>query len=138
MNYPTKKQILAARVEYLSEEIEYFESWKNTYWRRARKHKKIEARIYALAWLINIMASFHQQKIEVSYRPDLGSACYDKSKNTVLLINDSIISALHELAHAIYGTSELMACAWSVQLFRKIFPEAYKKLKWHGHQLKVD
>ncbi len=137
MKYPNQKEILTARVEYLPEELEYFESWKNTYWRRARKHKKIEARIYALAWLIKIMASFHKQKIEVSYRPDLGSACYDKSENTIHLINDSIISALHELAHAIFGSNELTACSWSIQLFRKIFPEAYKRLIWQGHMLKV-
>lgn len=136
--YPTKEEILQAKIEYSPEELEYTETWKNTYWRKARKHKKIEVRIYALAWLIQILASFHQQKIEVSYRPDLGSACYDRAENTIHLINDSIISALHELAHVLYGSSELMACAWSVQLFRKIFPKAYKKLKWHGHQLKAD
>lgn len=139
MKYPTKEEILAARVKYSSEELEYLESWKNTYWRRARKHKKTEARIYALAWLLQVMASFRKQNIEVSYRPDLPSACYDQTDRTIHLNNGSIISALHELAHAFYGPSELMACAWSVQLFRKFFPKAYTRhLKWRGHMLVSD
>jgi len=50
--------------------------------------------------------------------------------------NPSIISALHEFGHYLYGKSELKACRFSVHLFKEIFPIAYKKLKWEGHMLK--
>lgn len=133
--YPTKEQILQTPVEYSPEELEYMANWKKIYWKKARKHKKIEVRIYALAWLIQILASFRKQKIEVSYQPDLPSACYDPNEKTIHLTDDSIISALHELAHAFYGSSELMACAYSVHLFKKYFPMSFERLRWKGHLL---
>lgn len=133
--YPTRKKILSAKIEYSSEELEYMANWRKTYWRQARRHKKIEVRIYALAWLLQVMASFRKQNIEVSYRPDLTSAYYDPNENTIHLTGDSIISALHELAHAFYGPSELMACAWSIQLFKRFFRKSFKRLRWKGHLL---
>ena len=62
---------------------------------------------------------------------------YD-SKNKTIHIDIhkiSIISGLHELAHHLYGKSELKACRWSVWLFKICFPQQYKKLKWSNHLL---
>lgn len=47
----------------------------------------------------------------------------------------SIISALHEFAHHLYGRSELTACRWSVWLFKETFPKAFQTLHWKGHLL---
>lgn len=50
--------------------------------------------------------------------------------------NYSIISSLHELGHALLGTSEHQACGYSVGLFMACFPKEYAKLRWEGHMLK--
>lgn len=47
----------------------------------------------------------------------------------------SIISTLHEVAHAHLGASELDVCALSVLLFKTVYPRAYRKLVWQGHML---
>jgi hypothetical protein len=49
----------------------------------------------------------------------------------------SIVSTLHEFGHHLYGTSELKACSFSVNLFSKCFPSVYDKLVWEGHMLKT-
>lgn len=50
--------------------------------------------------------------------------------------NPSIISTLHETAHALYGSSELQACQFSIRLFKAVYPKAFAKLVWEGHMLK--
>ena len=47
----------------------------------------------------------------------------------------SIITLLHEFAHAAFGHSEHTAVEWSVNLFRKVYPEQFKKLEAKGHTL---
>lgn len=49
--------------------------------------------------------------------------------------NPSILSLLHELGHERFGESELMACVFSVGVFREVFPLFYAKLTWVGHML---
>ena len=49
----------------------------------------------------------------------------------------SILSTLHEIAHAICGESELKACAYSIKLFAQVFPNEYARLEWHGHMLRL-
>ncbi len=136
--YPTKEEILATPVEYSSQDLEWIKDWKYNHWRKVRNHEDIRARIYALDILVQTLARFRNMKITVHYKPELPTACFVPAENAIYLVNSSIISALHECAHSLYGDSELKACAFSVQLFIRFFPKAYAKLKWHGHQLKVD
>lgn len=134
--YPTKEKILSKSVIFLEDEVEYIKTWKRTNWRTARRSADIRAKIYHISLLIQNIASLHDKKINVEYEPQRQTACYRPGNKTVYLINDSIISALHELAHAIYGRNELTACAWSVHLFKNIFPRAYAKLIWDRHTLR--
>ena len=128
MTYPTKEEILATPVEYSSQDIEWVKNWKVDHWRKARKLEDIRARIYALSILIQELAKFRNMKITVFYKPELKTACFVPKENAIYLTNSSIISALHECAHALFGDSELTACAWSVNLFIRFFPKAYAKL----------
>lgn len=41
----------------------------------------------------------------------------------------SIITFLHECAHAIYGHDEHMARVWSIKLFKKVYPKAFRNLR---------
>jgi len=45
----------------------------------------------------------------------------------------SLVSYLHEFAHAIFGPCERKACTWSLNLFRRIFPNSFGRLEHCGH-----
>lgn len=63
-------------------------------------------------------------------------ACYNRGTHTITLLpNLSVVTYLHEFAHALKGSSEHDACRWSINLFRKVFPEQFAKLEWDGHML---
>lgn len=131
--YPTKKEILEKKMKFSKAEINYILKWKN-YWKITKKNKKLKIKMLKL--LIEELNYIRKkEKITIQFDPRLYSACYIPQERTIILNNESIISALHEFAHSIYGASELKACAYSVHLFKATFPMAYKKLQWKGHQL---
>ena len=47
----------------------------------------------------------------------------------------SVVTYLHEFAHAL-GRDERGACRWSINLFRRVFPEQYARLQTDGHTLR--
>ena len=47
----------------------------------------------------------------------------------------SVVTYLHEFAHAL-GRNERGACRWSINLFRRVFPEQYARLRADGHTLR--
>lgn len=63
---------------------------------------------------------------------------YEPAKSTITgdIRTPSIISLLHEFGHYIHGESELKACAFSINLFKLCFKEAFDHLKWDGHMLR--
>lgn len=118
-----------------NKEISTLTKWKKTIWLKLIKGPD-KPKVEALQKLISKMGKIYKLKIKTQYNPTLPSACYDPLQTTITLNNTSIITALHELGHAIFGPSELKTCAFSIQLFKEVFPEAYKKLKWKRHMLK--
>ena len=48
----------------------------------------------------------------------------------------SVVTFLHEFAHAL-GRDERGACRWSINLFRRVFPEQYARLHADGHTLRA-
>jgi len=47
----------------------------------------------------------------------------------------SVVTYLHEFAHAL-GRDESGACRWSVNLFRRVFPEQFARLRTDGHTVR--
>ena len=47
----------------------------------------------------------------------------------------SVVTFLHEFAHT-RGRDERGACMWSINLFRRAFPEQYARLRADGHTLR--
>jgi hypothetical protein len=59
-----------------------------------------------------------------------GGSYYDELSNSIVMTGKlSIITFLHEIAHAVYGHDEQMARAWSIKLFKKVYPKAFARLK---------
>jgi len=65
-----------------------------------------------------------------------GRSSYSRSENLITMRGKlSIITLLHELAHCIYGAGETQATRWSVNLYKRVYPEQYAKLNHQGHCL---
>ena len=63
-----------------------------------------------------------------------GNSCCIPALGTIILRGRlSVITALHEIAHFLYGSSEHRACAWSLRLFRDCFPRSWSRLDFVGH-----
>lgn len=126
--YPTKAEILAKPVRFREETIRLIESWKSFHWPNSTK-KEIQ-------YLLLILAELYQKPLTtIRFNSDIISSCYNPKIQTIFLKDTSLITALHEFAHHIYGRSEFQACRWSIWLFAKVFPEDFKKLTWKGHLL---
>ena len=101
-------------------------------WSKQPKHKKwiaLKDLVYTLCIIHGVAPPiFVVDDGEWRYNPRTKTIKADYS-------NPSIISALHELGHHLYGTKELDACTFSVGLFKSCFPRAYRTLKWEGHAL---
>jgi hypothetical protein len=64
-----------------------------------------------------------------------GRSRYIAASHRIVLVGKlSAITFLHEFAHAL-GHGERMACKWSVNLFRLIFPQKFSSLIQMGHML---
>ena len=137
--YPTKKQILSSKIKIPPNTIEIVKIWKEYYFTKHNWNKLTkENNLHNLKILILGLTMITNKKHSVlpivkdgdsyKYNPLELTIYQDKNK-------PSIISALHELAHHLYGKSELTACRWSIAIFKKTFPKEYKKLSWKGHTL---
>lgn len=61
--------------------------------------------------------------------------CYSRLGDRITLSRVSVVTYLHELAHA-RGADERQACGWSINLFRRVFPRSYASLQHVGHTLR--
>lgn len=132
--YPSKDEILGSYWGFQPELIDLVTRWKTGRWNKI-KDADIRFKKWEFYILIEWLCLFYKKPIA---HLDNGEECYyDPNTQTIYLDNNgSIISCLHEFAHHLYGENELMACSWSVQLFKQVWPKAFAKLKWDGHMLK--
>ena len=135
-SYPTREEILDGDPKHKASVIKMVKQWKKETWWEARKGAQ-PIKFQALSDIIsNIASEIYKKPVDVEYNPETYSCAYSPARN-VIIINSSlsVISALHELAHHLFGASEKKACIWSVHLFRKTFPTAYSRLEWDGHMM---
>lgn len=129
MFYPTKDFILNNPIKHKKETIQAIIAWRNLNKNKPKKYNQIKQ-------LIHILAKVYNKPIQVMFVTNSPSSYYDPNSETIYLVNNSIITALHEFAHHLYGSSESIACRWSIWLFTKAYPEAFQNLVWEGHMLK--
>ena len=64
-----------------------------------------------------------------------GGSHYIPASHQITLVGKlSVVTYLHEFAHA-RGMGERGACRWSINLFRKMFPEQFARLVGRAHML---
>ena len=137
--YPTAEEILDNLILPSEETYLSVREWKSIEFDGSWSTKSIPEKHEALSeLLINIL---NKEGIEEQNHPQYHISAlpwaYSPSENKIYAKSDSpsIISALHELGHFLYGRSELKACAFSVGMFKTCFPNSYAKLKWERHLL---
>ena len=140
--YPTKAEILTKidKFEIDKEHFKLLSGWKTVFW---KKNDNQESKVLALSILVDMLT---KNKVITTYEPGAHTCCFVRVgqigqtyvKIPTIVINKSlsILSTLHEVGHYFHGDSELKACLYSIKLFKKVFPKAFKKLKWDGHMLK--
>ena len=119
------------------DDVDTLKSWKrNLYdrqWSELNVAQKYE-RLLALLLMLNLRSDSDQMDLGIKLS---GPAHYDPAGKVIWLGNKpSIITALHELGHYFFGSSELKACVYSVAMFSEAFPKEYASLKWDGHMMK--
>lgn len=64
-----------------------------------------------------------------------GASHYIPTQHRIVLTGKlSVVTYLHEFAHAL-GMDERDACKWSINLFKRCFPQQYGRLVHLGHML---
>lgn len=126
--YPKPIEILYPKIKFKNSTLKIIQNWKNKYNPKKRKKHQIKKLIKSLTKSYNI-------KTKIKYIKN--GFCYYNPVSQEININGklSIVSALHETAHAIFGPNEYQACRWSVQLYLCIFPKNH--IKWEKHQIKI-
>lgn len=127
--YPTMEEIMAEEMSLDGKTVEILLQWKRDCWKDWNNQTQFEQWVNLLI-LIQRLAYpiFFEKGKKYSYNDTTKTLTIDKD-------HPSLISTLHEIGHHLYGPSELLACRFSVQLFKAVFPGSFKKLKVDGHRL---
>ena len=140
--YPSRQQVID-RMEEIDIEryIEVLTDWKKNQYAHKWAAKTTNDKIAALESLVYLV--YYQQpnykEAKVIYVKIADRYALHTKTNTIILDGRraSILSTLHEIGHAIFGIPEVDACAFSIKLFARVFPNEYSRLEWHGHMLKL-
>lgn len=128
-NYPaTVAEILSDRITYRPAAL-----------RAVRKLRKAKAWRGTMAHRLELFRTCARELAEAYGlpRPNVRRGvvdCYVPSANTIRLAKLSVVTLLHEFAHA-RGYDERQAVRWSVNLFRRLFPRSYARCQHVGHML---
>lgn len=132
--YPTQNKILAPPKPTIEKELIILKKWKHKHFKGWSKipEKVQEKKINLLLQTIN--KKLKGTKLTIKFDKKVTSY-YNPNNQTIYLNKISIITSLHEIAHHLFGESELAACRYSVWLFKETFPISFKKLIFKKHTL---
>jgi len=135
--YPTREQIeLAMPLYEPSQDLQQaLDVWRREGRGTPLTHERLQDLVRRL-WIFTTAREKPAPQVVVSSVTGNNEYCYMPATNTINLgMKPSIISTLHEMAHAVYGIEELPACAFSIALFKAVYPRSFAKLEWKGHML---
>jgi len=67
---------------------------------------------------------------------DSTGSFYSPTNRTIVLTALSVVTYLHELAHA-RGMDERGACRWSVSIYARLWPKSFSHCRHEGHVLRI-
>lgn len=128
-HYPRSVDGVIADMEYPPEVLEIVREYSRTKpWRGTEKERQDKLRV-----LHAEMNKFFNQETKLEF---FGEGTYNELSDTIGIPERvSVVTYLHEYAHALFGEDETTAVAWSVNLFRIVFPKSFARLQQRGHML---
>jgi len=136
--YPTAEDILNAPVSFRPQTILVITTWKEQRYKGWRD-KGIDEKWEGISDLIYRLSMVYRDKRGIpKLEKDAYSRCARSETESTIYLDPakiSIVTALHEFAHHLYGDSEFKACRWSIWLFKTCFPLEFKTLDFRGHLL---
>jgi hypothetical protein len=133
VRYPQTVKEVIKNVKYNKECITALKAYKEMKPWRGSEEERIW-KMKTLHWNLNLA---YRRTTKLQFVGGDQSSYYEPGEDLITIVgNPSVITYLHEYAHALYGASEKQACRWSINLFRKIFPRSYRNLKPVGHMLR--
>lgn len=141
--YPSSvEEVLDDTIKYRREVIRAMNSykdmkpWEGTPFQKAAK----------MFWLHLQLCEIYGANTSITFDPAIlcgresktGNGWCDFQIDNIHIIGRvSVLTFLHEWGHRLHGESEHLACWWSINLFRKIFPGSFNKLleNANGHFL---
>lgn len=104
--------------------------WRGTIIERLEKFQHLHAALCAAYGL-----STRLRCVDVDRNRCSGSSSYTPIADMITLRGRlSVVTYLHEFGHAL-GYGEQGACRWSINLFRRMFPRSFARLRASGHTL---
>lgn len=106
-------------------------AWRGTVPERKEKFLFLHEKLCACA---GITATLNFRGLDLDTETPTGNGYFDPQANAITLVNKlSVITYLHEFAHAVWGSDERIAVVWSLNLFRIMFPLSFQNLAFVGH-----
>lgn len=137
-NYPSSvSEVINSGVLYRPEvlrvmrEFRAAKPWRGTIQERKAKFLTLHSKLCGIyEKRTRLVFSIGETELEV------GNGFYLPATDTINLIGKlSVVTYLHEFAHAVFGASEKKACSWSLNLFKRIFPRSFERAATSGHML---
>lgn len=136
----TLREYLNTPPEYAEGTIEALQHFKAHYreWKQGDSisfQEASEIRLGGMQTLVKAMAIAEGvvmpdvMMTDIKYGRNSGYSYYDSHSNVINMVGKlSIITLLHEFAHAKLGRDEREMQRWSLCLFKKVYPKAFEKL----------
>lgn len=136
--YPESALELVTNKEYSDEVIAAMKEFRGKHIWRIPLDEKIVAtqKLFSrLCELYKIEGATLECQLEENAQDSFASRCTPDTRTVTLVGKYSVITFLHEFAHLAFGASETKAVAWSINLFKIIFPRSFSRLDESGHTL---
>lgn len=135
--YPPMDEILTSEPEISQKSIEATKLWKHKFY-KGWSTLNNGAKTQRLRILFGLLTAHEELNLNETKIEETNFYAWSPTEQKLYMNTErpSIISTLHEFGHRLHGRSELDACRFSVWLFKKVFPNSFKKLTADGHLLK--
>lgn len=103
--------------------------WHGTIDERKEKFKKLHSKLRKI-YKIKTKLRFRNVEAEA----ERGNGAYNPRTDKIWIEDKlSVVTYLHEFAHAVFGKDEFKAVDWSANLFRRVFPKSAANTITDGH-----
>jgi hypothetical protein len=128
--YPdTVKECIDDKLKFRKATLNAVNEFKRMHpWRGTNRERRSK-----LIYLHRHLCEIYGIDIGITFDPQ-GISQYLPEENIIVLNNYSVVTFLHEFAHAM-GRDEKGACRWSLNLFKRCFPKSFEKNHKVGHML---